>query len=123
MTLNFDSLDPETKRLADALQLLAGDVIDDDEWDEYFDLTAHQWAKFKEQGRQVRDDWRAVLAKDNGELANYLVHNWANQGDYPPEEAQRILKKWYDHLQPVWDSLETDDPPGDIQLEKYIYDH
>lgn len=31
--------------------------------------------------------------------------------------------QWYDHLQPVWDSLATDDPPGDIQLEKYICDH
>lgn len=123
MTIKFDDLDPDTRLLADALQLLAGDILEDEEWDQYFDDTAHQWAQFKEQGRGVRDAWQAVLAKNDGELASYLIHKWARQGNYQPDEALRILRKWYDHLRPVWNSLETDGPPGPMQLQPYVCDH
>lgn len=121
--MHYEFEDDATERLAYALELFCGDVVDDDEWDQYFDDVAQQWSHFKDQGREVRDAWQTVLAKNDGKLANYLVHKWANQGDYQPKEALRVLRKWYDHLQPLWDSLQTDEPPGPIQLPPYVCDH
>jgi hypothetical protein len=100
--------DRNVKITADTLIFLCGDVWDEDEWDEGFDKVAGQFVNYKRQGREAHDAWQAVLEKKDGQIAQMLVKDWANQGIYPPDEALRLLKKWFDHLQPVWDQLDND---------------
>ena len=100
--------DRDYKIMADTLIFLCGDVWDEDEWNEGFDKVAGQFINSKRQGRIAHDAWKAILDRKDGKVAQRLVKDWANQGLFPPEEAYRLLKKWYDHLQPVWDELDTD---------------
>lgn len=117
--MNYKFEDDITETLAYALERFCGDVTFDEEWDPAFDDIAQAWSYSKERGREVRDAWRAVLTKNDGAVARYLVESWANQGRQEPEKALRLLRKWYDHLQPVWDSLEDDEPCEPIRLPPY----
>ena len=121
MSISTD--DWNIKILADNLLFLCGDVWDDEEWDPAFDKVANHLVQVREECHKAETTWRAVLNKKDPVLAQMLVEKWASQGLHPPEEAYRILKKWYDHLQPVWDTLETDEPVNEIKLPPYVLDH
>ena len=121
--MSHENLDRQILTLESALELFCGDVHDDEEWDPAFDEVAGQWAYFKEEGRWVRDAWKDILESHDQKIAQYLIENFANQGKYEPAEAYRILKKWYDHFQPVWESLETPELVEEISLPPYILDH
>lgn len=100
--------------MASALESFCGDVDEVEEWQEAFRVMAINWGDDKELGRGLHAAWLDILSRDDDTLFKNLVSNCANQGDCSAEEAKGLLQEWYDHLQPLWDSLKSDEPAGEI---------
>jgi hypothetical protein len=93
------------RNVAYALQILLADAFDEEEVRISFNEMISQWADSPDYAQTIWTDWKAVMAEEDPDLAQYLVREWANKGAADPERAVLMIRQWYDRLQPLWDQL------------------
>ena len=120
MDVNFE--DSSACELAYALELYFSYAVSERDWNEALGEAADEWIEDREQGREVGEAWRAVLAQADLDVAQILVRDFARQGHQSPEESLRLLRRWFEHLGPVWRALDSENSP-EVCLPHYVKDH
>lgn len=121
MDVNFE--ESFACEMAYALELYFSFAVSERDWNEALGEAAEQWMEDREQGREVCQAWREVLAQADLEVAQILVRDFARQGHQSPEESLRLLQRWFDHLGPVWRALESEENSVEVSLAHYVKDH
>lgn len=98
--------------LAYALQIVLGDEYFDEEIQTSVREMMEQWADSPSFARSIQSNWLKVLEETDPRIAPHLVSVWANKGNYSPEEAVEMLRRWYRMFQPLWDQLAEGDSQG-----------
>lgn len=103
--MKFSDYPDYVRSVAYALELILSEAMDDDEIEKAMQDIANQWIYTPDHALSIRDDWQRVLHEQDYDLAQYLVRDWARQGDMSPIQAYSQLQKWYDRLARFWLSL------------------